>query len=370
MGAETILKEIKKETKEISKWENKKVSEKDYLLAIIIVSVIAISFFVYVNFIPKLLFKTSVDIIEITGCNQCFDVKSLSDGIIKANENIKVERKSIDYNSDEAKSLIEKYEIKRIPASIITSKNLDKIDLVDEQTFLIGNNYAVFDKGVPYVDLNSDRVKGLVNLKEIQDTNCKNCMSLFQIQEQLENWGVKIDNSEIVDSSFPNGKKLIKDNKLTFLPSLLISKDIEEYWWVFPQIKNSFVEKGDYYLFKNSIPPYKEISTGQIKGIVDIMYIENKTCKECFNVTQLGESFQSLGVYIEKERFIDISSNEGKDILSKYNITFIPTVILSREVQDYETIKKTLEQVGTFEKDGLFVFRKLDSLNVKYQEIK
>ena len=77
-----------------------------------------------------------------------------------------------------------------------------------------------------------------------------------------------------------------------------------------------------------------------------------------------------MGVYINNEKYVDVSSSEGKTLLSKYDITAIPTIILSKEISDYETIKKTLEQFGTFEQDGKFVFRKLDVLKVKYQDLK
>ena len=283
-------------------------------------------------------------------------------------DNTNVEKKTLDYKSEEAKKLIDKYNIKSIPALVALSSNIDKLE-IDMNVFSVGKDYALFDKSVPYIDINSGETKGLVNLKEIQAGNCKNCISLSQIRKQMESMGIKIENYELISDSSDNGKQLIKENTLSFAPALLISKDIEEYWWVFSQIKNSFVEKQDYYVFKTAIPPYKELSTGKIKGIVDITYIENKTCEDCFNVTQLKGSFQGMGVYINNEKYVDISSSEGKTLLSKYDITAIPTIILSKEILDYETIKKTLEQVGTFEKDNNFVFRKLDVLKVKYQNL-
>ena len=102
---------------------------------------------------------------------------------------------------------------------------------------------------------------------------------------------------------------------------------------------------------------------------MDITYLTDNTCKDCFNVIELKGSFQSLGVFIDNEKYVDISSPEGKSFLIKYNITQVPTIILSKDINDYETIKKVLEQAGTFEEDNKFVFRKLESLNVKYNEL-
>ena len=349
-------------------------TEKDYIIAIVILAGIVLAYFVIVNFVPReslqKIFesKINVEVISISAdCKDCFDLTQIEKSFEK--DNTKVEKKVLDYNSEEAKKLIEEYNIKTIPALVALSSNIDKLE-IDKNVFSVGKDYALFDKSVPYIDINSGETKGLVSLKEIQASNCKNCISLFQIRKQIESMGIKIENYELIPDSSDSGKQLIKENTLSFAPALLISKNIEEYWWVFSQIKNSFVEMQGYYLFKTAIPPYKELSTSQIKGIVDITYIENKTCADCFNVTILKGSFQGMGVYIDNEKYVDVSSAEGKALLSQYDITAIPTIILSKEIADYETIQKTLEQVGTIEKDNNFVFRKLDVLKVKYQDLK
>ena len=127
-------------------------------------------------------------------------------------------------------------------------------------------------------------------------------------------------------------------------------------------------ENADYYRFNEPLFPYKDIATQQVKGKVKITYITNKSCEDCFNITKIKSSFQQFGVYIDSEKYTDVSNIEGKNILIKYNITAIPSVVLSKEIIDYTGIKSTLEGVGTFEKDSTFVFRKLDVLNAKYQK--
>ncbi|GBE20222.1 hypothetical protein BMS3Abin17_00959 [archaeon BMS3Abin17] len=350
--------------------------EKGLFLAIAILSVFVIALFIYV-YAPQLggyaLKSTgarqySIGIIEITGdCEDCFDTNALADALIKEN-NLKIKsRETLSYKSQKAEEIINKYSIRKIPALVVLSRNIEKIG-IDEQVFSIKNNYAIFDKSVPYVDLETNEVKGLVQLKEIQSDNCIECTPLLQLEKQFEGLGVKVKDYEIISSSSDRGREFIEKNDLEFTSSLLISKDIEEYWWIFDQIRDSLIEKEDNYVFKIPFAPYVNLSDGKIKGKVEIIFIKNKSCEDCFDVNELKDSFMSLGVYFEKEKNADISSNEGKNLMKKYNITAIPTIILSREIQDYDTIKKMLEQVGTFEEDGRFVFRKLDSLNVKYQE--
>jgi hypothetical protein len=373
MDAEDILKSLEEEAKEVNKWGNKKVKEKDYLIAGSIIIGIVFLFFIYVNFIPKPLFnsddKIPLEIIEITAddCKSCFDVQGFADSLIKSNIKVK-SRESFEHDSEKGKELINKYDLEKIPALIIISNKLNEIEGLNE-IFSIEGKKAIFDKAVPYMDLNSGTVKGLVNLKEVYDSNCKDCSSMSPIKDQFEKIGIKVESYEIIDSSSIEGEKLINENDLTFLPSLLVTKDIAEYWWIFDQMKKSFNEKDNYYVLNFKSLPYREISTGQIKGIVDITYISDKTCEDCFNVTKLKVAFQNLGVFINNEEYIDISTTKGKNLLSEYNITAVPTVIFSKEIQDYDTIKEVLEEVGSFEKEGVFVFRKLDALNEKYKKL-
>ncbi len=350
--------------------KRKQATEKDYVIAIVVLAGIVLAFFLIANFAPKELLKNvfekkiKVEIISINAdCPDCFSLQPLEASFEK--ENTQVSRKTLDYESEDAKKIMEKYGIKTVPALVALSKNIDKIE-IDKNVFSIGKDYALFDKSVPYVNLETKTVGGKVNLKEIY-TDCDKCASISQIEEQLIKFGIKIENYDKISSSSEEGKKMIKENSVSFFPALLVSKNIEEYWWLFDQIKGAFTENTEYYLFNTPLSPYKDTG-GNIRGIVDITYIENKSCVECFNVTDLKKSFQGIGMYIDKERFVDVSSPEGANLIVQYKIDAIPTVILSRGIEDYESIKKTLEQVGSFV-DGKFIFRKLDVLQVKYQKL-
>jgi thiol-disulfide isomerase/thioredoxin len=351
--------------------------EKGLFLTIAVLSLVVIALFIYV-YVPQLtgyaakspgVKQYSVEIIEITGdCEDCFDTSYLADALVKEN-NVKIKsRETLNYDSLEAEEIINKYNIKSIPALVVLSRNIEKIG-IDDKAFSVGDNYALFDKSVPYIDLETNEVRGLVQLKEIRSDNCMECTPLLQLETQFESLGVKVKDYEIIGSSSDKGKELIEKNNLEFTSTLLISKDIKGYWWIFDQIEDSLIEKEDNYVLKTPLAPYVDLAVGEIKGKVDIILVKDKSCADCFDVDELKGSFMSLGIYFDDEESVDISSSEGKNLLKEYNVTAVPTVILSKEIKDYEAVAKMLEQLGTFEDNGKFVFRKLDSLNVKYQEI-
>lgn len=369
MGEEKIEKSVKETIQKIEKIGKKPVTEKDYIIAVIIIVGIVLVFYLYANFGLKFGFsgkKIAIEIvrIEVQNCEDCFDVGLFAERV-KLIENTKTKNeKSLNYDSKEAQELIKRYNVQKVPALFIFSSRIDKIK-IPENVFRFAKDVAIFDRPAPYLELSSGKIKGFVKLTEIYDPGCKDCATFSSLEEQLKEVGIKIEKYEKISAT----KELIDEKNLTILPTLYISKGIEEYWWFFSQIENSLSLNEDDYKFKEKVYPYKEISSGNVKGKVKITYFTDKSCENCFNVTLLKGSFQSLGVYIADERYADASTGEGKSLLDKYNITAIPTVILSKEISDYDNIKNVLETVGTYE-NGEFVFRRLDVLNVKYRDLK
>jgi len=312
--------------------------------------------------------KINANIILINGCEECFDMSLMIEGL--QNEE-KLEITSIeeyDYNSEEGKSLIESYEIKQIPALIIKSKNIQDLGY-SEDIFKIGNKFLVFENSVPYLDLETETINGGVILKEIQDSTCFNCAGMSQIEDYLKESGVYIKERELIGAESEKGQILIKENNINFLTSLLISKDIEKYWWIFPELEGFLIETEDYYLLNQPFFPYFDIGDGEVKGEVSIKYITNMSCEECSDVDMLRNIFLSTGIYLDSEETIDISTSEGKNLVLKYNITQVPSVILSEEILDYESLLSSFEEVGSFESDYSYVFRSNDQLNIVSQEI-
>jgi hypothetical protein len=114
------------------------------------------------------------------------------------------------------------------------------------------------------------------------------------------------------------------------------------------------------YVIRVTNPPYLNLSAGKIMGFVDLIYIADASCKECYNVTlhkAILEDPTSLGMQINEEEYADVSSARGKQLVQKYNITTVPSVIVSREASAYPTFENGWLKIGTKEPDGNYVFR-------------
>lgn len=346
---------------------NKKVGEKDFVRLAIIVAVLVLAYFVYANFIPKNFDDTlKVDIIEISAdCADCADLSIVAASLIELGVEID-DHDVYAYDSDEGRKMIEKYGITKVPTSIIVSKRVGELGL--DGVFDVKDNYAVFGMNAPYIDVDSGSLRGVVNMIEIVP-ECDECFSLAPVKAQFEKMGVKVGSYEIIDAESARGLRLVSDYGLDFAPALLISKNVEEYDWIMPSIKEVLNDKDEYYLFNTAVAPYKDLRTKEIKGLVDVTLIVDLSCEDCFDVDELKQSFQAMNVYLDSEKVLDISSSEGKKFAKRYNITAVPTIVLSKNILDYPQLREVLGTVGTFDDyDQSFVFRSLDKVG-KFVEV-
>ena len=63
-----------------------------------------------------------------------------------------------------------------------------------------------------------------------------------------------------------------------------------------------------------------------------------------------------MGLEIGSAATVDLSKGEGTDLVRKYNITAVPTIILSRDALLYPGFAIVWSRVGSIEDDAL-VFR-------------
>ena len=75
---------------------------------------------------------------------------------------------------------------------------------------------------------------------------------------------------------------------------------------------------------------------------------------------------QAFGIVLDEEKTLDISSAEGKNLVSKYKIEKIPATVISLDADAYPALKQVWidprQGVGTIESDGWYVFRATEAM--------
>lgn len=300
--------------------------------------------------------KLDVITIKDSICIDCFDVKPMIDAIKKQKVSITSERE-LEISSDEGKELIKKYAIKKIP-TVIVSGEIERDQALKDFFAKAGEikdgAFIMTKIGNPYISAETGEPKGRVDLILVTDTSCTNCFDpnvyVNAVKTQL---GMAIDSQDSVDASSPEGKRVINKNEIKNVPTVIITGDLESYP-ILNQIGN--INDGIFVLTKVS-PPYREISSGKVRGMVDATIISDKSCTECFDANSFEQVIGNFGIKFRDKKSLDIESVEAKKTIEKYKIGQIPVIIMTGDPGAYENLTKIWPGIGTVENGSAYVLR-------------
>ncbi len=309
-----------------------------------------------------------VSMITFSECDNCYDIDNALEDLKKQNVNITKEE-SFDSNSIEGKQLINAYKIEKVPTLIITGET-NKTDQLQRYWNIIGerkgkdNETIIYTKITPpFYDLVEKRITGRVSIINLVDLSCNKCVSLTGIINAFKQEGVTVTEERVVEYKSIEGKELIAKFEIKRIPALIISKDILDYDKI-NQIWNQLntTKKENLFALHSTIPPYIDTSTDKAVGLVTIIMLEDKSCNSCYNVSFNEQIVQRFGVVVDKKFTYDVSSDRGKELISEYNITRVPIIIVSPEAKVYTAFAGVWSQVGNVEDDDWFVMRKPEIL--------
>ncbi len=309
-----------------------------------------------------------IAVLANSDCDSCFDVSPLVEEIKRKKVNITNEG-LLSFNSENYAALIKKYGIEKIPAVIITGE-IGKLSLPN---FNKKGDALIFEaSNPPYIDAITNQVKGLVDSIIVQDSSCEQCADLDLLVAQLKQGGVVVNEEEMLEFDSSEGKKLIGKYSIKKLPALLLSPDVKEYSAVseaLPQIGS--IEEDGWFVMREIPPPYIDLNTARITGLIKLISVTDKSCDDCYDVSIHKQILSRLGVVINEEEEMDISSRDGKKLIEEYGINAVPTIIIQGDTEEYPTLNQVWSQVGTVEEDGSYIFRKIEAMGqgIKYKDL-
>lgn len=290
-------------------------------------------------------------------CEECYDIWPAiqilqADYTINQIQNITMEK------SDE---YITKYGLTKLPAIIFTG-DISALDLPELEE---KDGAKIFTQiPAPYYDVEKKGIIGYVTMTRLVDTSCTECFNISLIESQMTQAGIIVKKVETIEVNSEKGKELVEKYNITKIPTLLFNKELLAYEQIQQVWKDFGTEEKDGTLVLRTLnPPYKNVKTGKLEGSVTLTYVVDKNCADCFETSAYNKLLKdSFSLHVKEEKTIDASTKEGKDLLKKYNITKIPTVMLSPDASAYPTLSTAWAQVGTSESDGTYVFREVGQL--------
>lgn len=318
----------------------------------------------------------NIKIIKIT-IPDCVDCFNLNDAVTMfKKQNIAVgEEKAVLASSSQGQSLIKKFEIKRLPTYIATGEVTKKtIQGFITSNGEVKNNTFIFKKVTPvFIEAVTKKQIGKVVATILTDPTCTQCTDPKLTVEAYKKAGVKITDEKEVLWNSAEGQKIISQYKVTKLPTFLLSSDIDYY----EDVKANWarigtVENDKTYVARNLFLPYRDVDKGQILGLVDLIYLTDSTCNDCYDAQKVQRPIltEAFGLGLSSERTIDVNSAEGQGLVNQYKVTKVPTILLSSDADQYINLKNAWKSVGTVETDGRYVFREMNQIgSVTYKDL-
>ncbi len=330
--------------------------------------------------------KISVTRIMIPECADCFSLDRAVEDLSKYNVKIK-EDQSVAYNSEEGKKLIQDLNIKRVPTYILTgdinSSNLT--NTLSANGVKVNKTFVYTKVGTVFLDLETQKYRGRINVTYINDDECTQCLDLRRtIGSYRQKMNLVVSDEKGVLWNSREGQVLIKQYKITKIPTFILTGDMDAYeelikfWHIYELgTVEKTPEKEDAYVARKLYPPWRDLAKNKLIGLVHAIYLIDSACKDCYDPKNVhGNALTTaFRVMFSKEEVIDIHSQYGKSLVSKYKIKSVPTVLLSPSANEYKSLQEAWPSIGTTEKDGWYVFRDIAKLkeNVKdliYKDLK
>ncbi len=201
----------------------------------------------------------------------------------------------------------------------------------------------------------------------INDTRCKNCNAaeslMLQLEQVASQFNMSVAKITVLDAGLPEAQALISQYSIKRLPALVLSNEssssasFTSIWTANLGTK----ESDGALVYRGAIPPYYDLQNNTVVGIVDVVEIRASNCPDCVNVSRMTQSLAGpqVGMVIGNSSVYGSDSPEAKALIAKYNITKVPTLLLSPDAGAYSPIAGAWSSYGTVEQDGWYVYRNI-----------
>ena len=164
-------------------------------------------------------------------CEKCFDAQKIVN-LIDSSHNIKIlGKKTLTLGNLAYSKTIGEYEIKNLPALVISGDIADK-RIVGSWNSLGGkkvNGKIVIQNLLPFYDIAEKNTKGLISAILLKDDTCTECFNEEEYINMIQRRGMTIGNSTVYDISSDKGALLVEQYEITKIPALILSSDAGDY---------------------------------------------------------------------------------------------------------------------------------------------
>jgi len=198
--------------------------------------------------------------------------------------------------------------------------------------------------------------------------DCENCYDANEIIKMIDN----SHNIKYKTNSLPYGgtlsQKFIEMYDIKNLPAIVVSGDISSAQ-VAPAWKAMAGEEKNDRIIMENLLPYYDLESGSEKGVISVVLLKDEKCASCFDANEYTNILKRFGLFVKETVIYDVASAEGKELVGKYSVKKVPTMILSPDAKDYKKFADSWGEVGTISEDGRFILREVQKVSPQYKNI-
>ena len=221
--------------------------------------------------------------------------------------------------------------------------------------FLIFFGYLAINKKIKDQQQKIANEPAQLEAVELVDKSCDNCFDPSYLFNVLKEQNVVFKRIRQVDINSEEGKSLKEQYKVSKIPIVFITGEIKKNT-AFLNLFQGYGEVKDDVLISDVYPPYKDLTKNEMIGLVDLTIIYDATCTECYNTKKHLDFLKAEGINPVSTKKLDVAEEEAQQLITKYNITKVPTIILSPAAKNYKIFTEHWQEVGIIADNGYYIY--------------
>src|SRR3989344_5677598 len=190
-------------------------------------------------------------------------------------------------------------------------------------------NLASLNKIDSFLTSNTIKEDQQISVKlTVLSAECEDCFDIQGTINTIQQSGIIF--TEETRLNLKDSLDMARKYSLEKLPNIIIEGDIEN-------INLDYLKKiGDILTLKDASAPYFDVAEQTVKGLIKTTIIQDNACKNCSDMQLIVGQLKEIGIKIVQEENFDYKSKDGKEIIKKYSLNIVPTLILSKEFGLYQ----------------------------------
>ncbi len=199
----------------------------------------------------------------------------------------------------------------------------------------------------------SPALSNSVSLAVISIPECEECnyhlLVLGSLTEAAPGFNITIASITQYEKDSSEAAALISEYDLKVLPSIIITGEPTDPLVSAWTAGLGTQEQDGALVMRSSFPPYYDVENATVLGLVKATAIAPLDCTECLDPALYFEALENpaIDVIFSEKQVLYENETAARDLIIRYNITKLPTIVLSSDIMVYPTFASHFSSLGS-----------------------